>query len=64
MVKYRVIKPIRKGRKTLIKIGAILTVYKDYERIGGVETLLKGNLYICDVGSRMANECCVKMVED
>lgn len=61
---YRVIRPIRQQNKKTIKVGQILTAKKNFDRIGGVEELMKGDRYVCDVGSIMAKECCVKTTEE
>jgi hypothetical protein len=64
MEKYRVIKTIQNDWKTIANVGQILTVYKDYGRLGGIETLLKGKTYICDVGSLTALNHCIKIEEE
>lgn len=57
--KMIVTKRIKKGRHTIAKAGTILTVAKDYNRIGGVEVLRKENgRYICDYNSRTEKEHC------
>jgi fructose-1,6-bisphosphatase len=64
MEKYRVIKTIQDDWKTVANVGEILTVFKDHGRLGGIETLLKGRTYVCDVGSLTALNHCIKLEEE
>jgi hypothetical protein len=61
--RYQVIKDIKKDRKRVAKVGDILIAKNDFNRLYGVKVLLKGDTYICDLGSSMANENCVKIYE-
>lgn len=56
-------KPTRFSHKVEAKVGTILVAENDYERIGRVKVLRRkdSGKYICDIGSSIEKECCVKL---
>lgn len=59
MRQYRVIKRIKNGLQSGAKVGTILTVERDFNRLGGPEVLMNGKRQVCDLGSRTQLDHCV-----
>lgn len=59
MKQYRVIKRIKNGLQSGAKAGVILTVERDFNRLGGPEVLMKGKRQVCDLGSYTQLDHCV-----
>lgn len=59
MRQYRVIKRIKNGIDSGARAGTILTVERDFNRLGGPEVLMNGKRKVCEVGSRTQQDHCV-----